>query len=153
MLSCSVVSNSVTPFFKQEYWNGLPCPPPGDLLNPGIESRSLHCRWILYHLSHHFRGYLNSDFLGGASGKEPICQHRRYHRCGFNPWVRKISWKRKWQLIPVFLLEESHGHRILAGYSPRGRNQSDTTECLHVLAHTHTHTHTHTHSLPVLTAS
>ena len=71
VLSCSVVSNSVTPFFKQEYWNGLPCPPPGDLLNPGIESRSLHCRWILYHLSHHFRGYLNSDFLGGASGKEP----------------------------------------------------------------------------------
>ena len=23
-------------FFRQEYWNGLPCPPPGDLPNPGI---------------------------------------------------------------------------------------------------------------------
>ena len=23
-------------FFRQEYWNGLPCPPPGDLLDPGI---------------------------------------------------------------------------------------------------------------------
>ena len=22
---------------RQEYWSGLPCPPPGDLLNPGIE--------------------------------------------------------------------------------------------------------------------
>ena len=26
---------------RQEYWSGLPCPPPGDLLNPGIEPRSL----------------------------------------------------------------------------------------------------------------
>ena len=28
-------------FSRQEYWNGLPCPPPGDLPNPGIESTSL----------------------------------------------------------------------------------------------------------------
>ena len=27
-------------FFRQEYWNGLPFPPPGDLPNPGIESTS-----------------------------------------------------------------------------------------------------------------
>ena len=27
-------------FFRQEYWNELPCPPPGDLPNPGIEPRS-----------------------------------------------------------------------------------------------------------------
>ena len=24
-------------FSRQEYWSGLPCPPPGDLLDPGIE--------------------------------------------------------------------------------------------------------------------
>ena len=28
-------------FSRQEYWSGLPCPPPGDLLNPGIEPESL----------------------------------------------------------------------------------------------------------------
>ena len=28
-------------FSRQEYWSGLPCPPPGDLPNPGIEPRSL----------------------------------------------------------------------------------------------------------------
>jgi len=28
-------------FFRQEYWSGLPCPSPGDLPNPGIESASL----------------------------------------------------------------------------------------------------------------
>ena len=29
-----------TEFSRQEYWNGLPCPSPGDLPNPGIEPRS-----------------------------------------------------------------------------------------------------------------
>ena len=28
-------------FYRQEYWSGLPCPPPGDLLNPGVEPESL----------------------------------------------------------------------------------------------------------------
>ena len=45
-------------------------------------------------------------------------------------WVGKIPWRRKWQPIPVFLPGESHGQRSLAGYSPRGRRESDTTERL-----------------------
>ena len=61
----SILSDSVTPwavahqsplsirFPKQEYWNGLPFPPPGDRLDSAIKPRSpvslLHCRWILYH--------------------------------------------------------------------------------------------------------
>ena len=61
----------------------------------------------------------------GASGKEPICQCRR---CWFDPWVRKILWRRKWQPTPVFLFGESHGQRSLAGYSPWGCKESDTTE-------------------------
>ena len=28
-------------FSRQEYWSGLPCPPPGELPDPGIEARSL----------------------------------------------------------------------------------------------------------------
>ena len=28
-------------FSRQEYWSGLPCPPPGDLPDPGIEPTSL----------------------------------------------------------------------------------------------------------------
>ena len=28
-------------FFRQEYWSGLPCPPPGYVCNPGIEPASL----------------------------------------------------------------------------------------------------------------
>ena len=57
-------------------------------------------------------------FPGGASGKEPTCQCRRLKRCGFDPWVGKILWRRKGQPISVFLPGESHGQRSLAGYSP-----------------------------------
>ena len=42
-------------FSRQEYWSGLPSPPPGDLPNPGVETASpmyLHCRQILDLLSH-----------------------------------------------------------------------------------------------------
>ena len=33
----------------------------------------------------------------------------RHKRPGFNPWVGKISWRRKWQPPPVFLPGKSHG--------------------------------------------
>ena len=40
-------------FSKQEHWSELPCPPPGDLPNPGIKHSGLpHCRRILNCLSH-----------------------------------------------------------------------------------------------------
>ena len=51
------------------------------------------------------------------SGKESACQCRR---CGFDPWVRKMPWRRKWQPTPVFLPGKSQGQRSLAGYSPWG---------------------------------
>ena len=43
-------------------------------------------------------------------------------------WVRKIPWRRKWQLIPVFLPGESHGQGSLAGDSPWSHKESDMTE-------------------------
>ena len=39
-------------------------------------------------------------------------------RCRFNPWVRKILWRRAWQPTPVLLPGESHGQRSLADYGP-----------------------------------
>ena len=47
---------------------------------------------------------------------------------GFDPWVGKIPWRRKWLPTPVFLLGKSHGQRSLVGYSPWGRKESDMTE-------------------------
>ena len=60
-----------------------------------------------------------------CSGKESACQCRRH---GFHPWVGKIPWRRKWQPAPVFLPGESHGQRSLAGYSPGGHQESNTTK-------------------------
>ena len=59
-----------------------------------------------------------------------ICLPSR--RPGFNPWVGKITWRRKWKPSPVFLPGESCGRRNLVGYSPRGHKESDTTEPLHL---------------------
>ena len=64
-------------------------------------------------------------FSGGTSGKEFACQCRR---CGFDPWVRKIPWRKKQQSSPVFLPGESHRQRSLGGYSLWGCEESDMTE-------------------------
>ena len=63
------------------------------------------------------------------SSKESACQCRRQ---GFDPWIGKIPWKKKWQPTPVFLLGESYGQRSLVGYSPWGRKESDTTDHTHI---------------------
>ena len=68
------------------------------------------------------------------SGKEPSWQWRRhkrhkwYKRGGFNSWVRKSPWRRKWQPIPVFFPEKSHGQRSLVGSNPWGCKELDMTE-------------------------
>ena len=48
---------------------------------------------------------------GGSDGKESACMQETL----FDPWVRKIPWRREWQNTPVFLLGKSHGQRSLAG--------------------------------------
>ena len=60
---------------------------------------------------------------------ESVCLQCR--RPGFDPWVGKIPWRRKWQPTPVFLAGEFHGQRSLVGYNPRGCKESNTTERLH----------------------
>ena len=49
------------------------------------------------------------------SGKESTCQCKRH---GFDHWVGKIPWRRKWQPNPAFLPGKSHGQRSLVGYNP-----------------------------------
>ena len=66
-------------------------------------------------------------FPGGTSGKEPACQCQRH---GFDPWVRKIPWRRKWQLNPVFLPGESNGQKSLPGCSLWDHKGSDRSERL-----------------------
>ena len=56
---------------------------------------------------------------GGSAVMNPPARRR----LGFDPWVRKIPWRRKWQPTPVFLPGESHGQRSLEGYRPWGRKR------------------------------
>ena len=118
-------------------------------LNPGL----LHCRQMLYHLSHqgssiilsevsqkykekHHMLSLTCSYLQistpglpkWCSGEESTCQCKRWKRCGFDPWVGKIPWRRKWKPTPVFLPGKSDGQRSLAGYIPMGHKESDKTE-------------------------
>ena len=60
----------------------------------------------------------SKGFPGGANGKEPACQCRGPKRCGFNPWVGKILWRRAWQSTLVFLPGESNGQKSLEGNRP-----------------------------------
>ena len=59
------------------------------------------------------------------SDQETAYQCRRH---GFDSWIRKISWRSKWRPIPGFLPGKSHGQRSLAGCSPWGRKELDTTQ-------------------------
>ena len=72
----------------------------------------------------------------GSSGSSSLqCQRSR-----FDPWVRKIPWRRAWQSIPVFLPGESQGQRSLVDYSPQGHKELDMTEVIEqACAHAHTH--------------
>ena len=65
-------------------------------------------------------------------------QCRRLKRHGFNPWVGKIPWSRKWQPTPVgfqnssgILLGKFHGQRSLIGYSLWGWKEWNTIEWEH----------------------
>ena len=70
-------------------------------------------------------------FRMGSAGKALACQCRRLKRHGFDLWVGKIPWRRKWQLASVFLPGKFHGHRRLVGYSLWGLKESGMTEHAH----------------------
>ena len=67
-------------------------------------------------------------FPAVTRGKKFTCKFRILKKLRFSPWVGKIPWRRKWLPTPVFLPGESHGQRSLAGCSPWGLEESDTTE-------------------------
>ena len=110
---------------------------------------SLRTIWIsisitLYEVTHCISVYLYAKclfrvFHGGSGGKETACNAGDPR---FNPWVRKMPWRREWLPTAVFLPKEFHGQRNLVGYSLWGCKESDMTDQL-------THTHRDTHNVSV----
>ena len=85
--------------------------------NPGL----LHCKQVLYHLSH--QGSPINEYIRISPMAQWVKNHLQCRRHRFDLWLRKFSWKRKWQPTPVFLSGESHGQRSLAGYSSWGHKR------------------------------
>ena len=76
---------------------------------------------LLYYVR--FRCTTKWCFPGGSEGKASVCLQCRRPR--FNPRVRKIPWRRNWQLTPVLLHGKFHVQRRLVGYSPWDHRVAD----------------------------
>ena len=100
---------------KDAPWGRLATPSGHDMFQTHPSSQSLK-------LISKLKGKLRS-----LSGKELACQCRRWERRGFNSWVGKIPWGKKWRPAPIFLPEESHAQRNLVGYSPWGCKKGGKT--------------------------
>ena len=146
LLSCSVESNSATPwtvthqaglsmgFSRQEYWSGLPFLPVGDLPNPGIEriSPALAGEFFTtepsgkpcddaYKVSKWNIPTQNITFLAlplSCSNFLYLCFHMN-----MKSFLVPSTWlqRRQWHPTPVLLPGKSHGWRSLVGCSPWGR--------------------------------
>ena len=75
-----------------------------------------------------------AGFPRWLSGKEPACQCRGCRRLGFDPWVRKIPWRRKWQPTPIFLPGEFHRERSRQA-TVHGVTESQTQLSEHACTH------------------
>ena len=74
-----------------------------------IAPLSLPIHLILFSLLHRITSY--ASLVAQLVKNQPAIQRRR----GFDPWVGKIPWWRKWQFTPVLLPGKSHGQRSLVG--------------------------------------
>ena len=82
---------------------------------------------VIHLISGRFRIWTLAAYLPRRlSGKEFAGQCWNHRRHGFDPWVRKILWRRRWQPIPEFLLVKSHRQRSLAYYIVHGTAKGQT---------------------------
>ena len=72
---------------------------------------------------------ITTDYLR-SPGAQQQGIHLQCKRPRFDPWVRKIPWRRERPPTPDFLPGESHGQRSLAGFSPWVHRESDTAAWL-----------------------
>ena len=72
-------------------------------------SRIYQIAWFL-HSANMWLGIDTQGFPGSSVVKIPPAMDT-----GFDPWVQKIPWRRKWLPTPVFFPGKSHGQRSRAG--------------------------------------
>ena len=86
----------------------------------------IHSRTCL--ISKSLKIYNSTTILGFPGGSDCKKSVSNAGDPGLIPRSGRPPWRRKWQPTPVFLPAESHGQRSLAGYSPWGYTELDTTE-------------------------
>ena len=115
-------------FCRTENWSELPCPPPGDLSDPGIEPGCLvSCidRCVFTQTW--------SKVLFTWTWASLVAQMVKNPPAMQETWVwsqEKIPWRKEWLPTPVFLPGEFHEQMSLVGYSSWDWKESDTTEQL-----------------------
>ena len=61
-------------------------------------------------------GLIYIHYCGSSLVPQTVKNLTAIQETGFDPWVRKIPWRREWLPTPVFLPEEFYGQRSLEGY-------------------------------------
>ena len=80
--------------------------------------------------SHNMSGAIHEASQVAQWNPLPMQETQRCMRHRFDPWLRKIPWRREWLPTPGFLPGEFHGQRSLMGYRPWGHKELDITEQL-----------------------
>ena len=102
---------------------------PAEAVSPFVHPSLSSFRYsmnILLNLGQALMGFPHS-----ASRKESICQFRRWKRWGFDLWIRKIPWRKKWQPTPVFLAWKIPWTEEPGGLQSMGHKESDMTKHMH----------------------
>ena len=94
-----------------------------------LSGKCLFYIYIIFFNSKGLESWFTTHFCCDLRNKRasPVAQRLKclppMRETGFDPWVGKIPWRRKWQPTPVYLPGESHGRRSLVGYNPRGHKR------------------------------
>ena len=97
--------------------SSIPCPGPSHSQHSPLffHHSPINPLWLKNSLTWYSSNQLHFKII-----TEILAFPRWRKRCGFDLWVRKIPWSRKWQPTPALVPGESQGQRSLMGYSPWG---------------------------------
>ena len=110
-------------FSRQEYWNGLSFPSPGDLPNPGIKPVSLGSP------------ALAGGFFTSTTWEAPTVMRKGCHSVYCSPPGASVHEIRQARMLAWLVISFSRGRNVISTpYGLWGCKESDTTE-----RHTHTH--------------